>query len=105
VVRARLVERSKIPTLTEISPYRQALAVYAYEVLETVRGRPAGERVRVARWVILDGNTLEEARLRPGQEERLTLEPFAENPQLEGLFLSDTLGAAADGSLYYAVQP
>jgi hypothetical protein len=104
VVRARLAERSKIPTLTEISPYRQALAVYAYEVLETVRGRPAGERVRVARWVILDGDTLEEARLRPGHEERLTLEPFAENPQLEGLFLSDTLGES-QGTLYYAVQP
>lgn len=104
VVRARLADRSKIPTLSEISPYRQALAVYAYEVLETVRGRAAGDRVRVARWVILDGDTLPEARFRPGHEERLTLEPFADNPQLEGVFLSDTLGGGG-GPLYYAVEP
>lgn len=105
VVRARLAERSKIPTLSEISPYRQALAVYEYEVLDAVRGRPAGDRIRVARWVILDGDTLLEARLRPGHEERLTLEPFTANPQLEGLFLSDTLGGEAQGQLYYLVEP
>ncbi|HEX6199445.1 MAG TPA: LamG domain-containing protein, partial [Thermoanaerobaculia bacterium] len=105
VVRARLAGVSKIPTLSEISPYRQALALYEYEVLEALRGRPAGSRVRVARWVILDGDTLPEARLRPGHEERLTLEPFTANPQLEGVLLSDTPGRDGQGPLYYLVEP
>jgi len=105
VVRARLAATSKVPTLSEISPYRQALAVYEYEVLETVRGRPVGDRVRVARWGILAGDTLPEARLRPGHGERLTLEPFTANPQLEGVFLSDTLGGEAPRPLYYRVEP
>jgi len=105
VVRARLVARSDIPTLAEISPYRRALAVDAYEVLGTLSGAPLEGTVRVARWVILDGETLSGARERPGVTARLTLEPFADNPQLDGVYLSETLGGGPSGPLYYAVEP
>jgi alginate O-acetyltransferase complex protein AlgJ len=103
-VRARLLARSAIPTLAEISPYRQALAVYEYRVLAVVAGRSPGERLRVAHWVLLDGERQPIAGAAPGQELRLVLEPFAANPQLTGHFLADTLPPAPGLPLYYAVE-
>lgn len=108
VVRARLVAPADVPTLAEISPYRQALAVFGYEIVGTVEGPPVaerGERIGVARWVILDGETLPTARGQSGRAERLVLEPFADNPQLEGVYLSEGTAGGAGGPLYYAVEP
>jgi hypothetical protein len=105
VVRARLTARSEVPSLAQISPYRRALAVYAYDAVETLDGPPIEGPVRVARWVILDGDTLDAARRPPGRVERLVLERFADNPQLEGVYLSETLDGGPAGPLYYAVEP
>jgi hypothetical protein len=63
-------------------------------------GEPQGERVRVVEWALLDGRQLPAAA--PGDRERLRLEPFADNPQLEGLYLSDTLGQGPSAPLLYA---
>lgn len=102
VVTARLTARSEVPTLREISPYREALAVDEYAVLDVLRGEDPGETIRVARWVILDGETLPGAGDRPGQVHRLVLSPFAANPQLESVYLAETLPADWDLPLYYA---
>jgi hypothetical protein len=114
-VRARLRSKSVVPTLDQISPYRRALAIYEYRLLgEPERiagpGAAAGEApsgtVRVARWVLLDGAVQPEADLAPGSEEVLELEPYAANPQLGDVYLSDTLGAEGEGAggrLYYGV--
>jgi len=105
-VRARLEAASEIPTLRQISPYRRALAVFRYRVLRGPADGPSGE-VQVARWVILDGATQPEASLSPGSLEILTLERFADNPQLGDVYLSDTVATgragAPEGALYYAV--
>ncbi len=103
-VRARLVASSAIPTLREISPYRRALAVFDYRVVEGPPELARGARLRVARWVILDGETLSAAGAGAGRVEGLELEPFEDNPQLDGVYLSDTLGPAP-GPLYYALEP
>jgi hypothetical protein len=92
-LRARLAARSRIPTLQEISPYREALAVYEYQ---TEKGP-----VRVAHWVILDGERLPAAGWREGEVRNLLLEPFDRNPQLESVFLSDTLPPAPGRPLHY----
>ncbi len=104
-LRARLVAKSTIPGLKEISPYRRALAVYDYRVVEGPPELAAGTRLRVARWVILDGETLAAAREAVGRVRRLELESFEANPQLDGVYLSDTLGPAPQGPLYYGVEP
>jgi hypothetical protein len=102
VVEGRLRRISKIPTLAEISPYREALAVFEYEVVRIVEGEHERSVVRVADWAIADGERVEV--LPVGESTRLVLEPFAEQPQLESVYLSDTLAAAADGPvLYYHV--
>ena len=66
-LRATLTARSAIPTLREISPYRQALAVFEYRVDEVLAGADPGPRVRVAQWVILDGEALPLARAPLGE--------------------------------------
>jgi hypothetical protein len=100
-LRATLEAVSAIPTLREISPYRQALVVFAYRVDEVLAGDDPGPRVRVAHWAILDGETLPIARARPGAAARLDLEPFTANPQLESHYLADDLGGDAGLPLYY----
>jgi hypothetical protein len=105
VVEARLRNRSKIPTLEEISPYREALVVFEYEVEASPDGEPAPGRIRVAHWAILDGKTLPITRAGEGQLLRLAVEPFDANPQLESLYLADTLTDAGGLPLFYAVDP
>jgi hypothetical protein len=99
-IRGELLARSHTPTLREISPYREALAVYEYRVERVLAGDFDGEVVRVAHWVILDGETLPVSRSAEGELVELTLEPFAANPQLESVFLSDDL-PAGEGGLFY----
>jgi hypothetical protein len=98
-----LVAKSRTPTLAEISPYREALAVYEYRV-ETVRGgRFGAERVRVAHWVLQDGDTLPLSARRTGARVELVVEPFAVQAQLESVFVSDTLPRTGSGELFYDV--
>lgn len=104
VVEARLVARSRLPTLEEITPYREALVAYEYEVLRVVSGE-APSRLRAAHWALLDGQAQPAASLRVGEERRLTLEPYSANSQLESLVLSDTLDGAAGLPLFYVVGP
>jgi hypothetical protein len=100
VVEARPLERSATPTLQRISPYRQALAVVEYEVVRRLEGEALPARIRVAEWAILDGKAVA---LPAGAEDAvLSLELFTDNPQLEALYLSDTL-PPADGVLFYRV--
>lgn len=99
-VEAEVVAVSDTPTAQEITPYRQALRTVDYRVVRWLAGEPEGERLRVVEWAMLDGRTLPAAA--PGARERLRLERFADNPQLEGLYLSDTLGSAAPVAPFYA---
>jgi hypothetical protein len=108
---ATLRARSRLPTLEEIAPYRQAMAVYEYEIASITSadpGAPAlrpGERVRVAHWTILDGKTQPEASLADGARVDLVLEPFAAQPQLEAVVVKDTLERPPGAALYLDVRP
>ncbi|HEX6864481.1 MAG TPA: LamG-like jellyroll fold domain-containing protein [Thermoanaerobaculia bacterium] len=95
-IRGRLAARSRTPTLQEISPYREALAVYEH--------RAEGRTFRVAHWVILDGELQAPSGWSEGKERDLLLEPFERNPQLESVFLSDTLPPAPGVPLHYEVR-
>jgi hypothetical protein len=91
--------------LAEISPYREALVVFEYEVEASPEGELQPGKIRVAHWAILDGKTLPITRAAEGQVLRLAVEPFDANPQLESLYLADTLTDAGGLPLYYAVDP
>jgi hypothetical protein len=88
---------SRTPSLDEIAPYRQALAACEYRVDRVVAGAVTGSTIRVARWVILDGETLTPAK---GASVPLTLEPFSGNGELESIYLSNDLGASSSPLFY-----
>ena len=104
-VRARLRARSRAPTLDEISPYREGLVVYEYDVLEVLEGELAARRIRVVHWAVLDGRVLPLTRAAIDDVVVLTLEPFSDNPQLASLYRAETLEAGADMPLLYAPDP
>jgi hypothetical protein len=79
--------------------------VFEYRLGSVLSGEaPEGETIRVAHWALLDGEPRPAARRREGETVKLTLEPFAANPQLEGLFVSDTLPPGG-GALWFDVAP
>ena len=105
VVDATLRSKSPIPSLEEISPYREALAVFEYEIEKTLDGEPPGELIRVAHWSILGGRPRPVNNLAPGTLRRLELEPYAANPQVASLFVSDSLEPDASAPLFFAINP
>ena len=100
-VDARLERRTAAPGLDEISPYREALVIYEYELLGRVVGKPPSTRVRVAHWAILDAERTPINDRREGQVYRMKLETFAANPQLASLFLGEDAGIDTRLPLYY----
>lgn len=82
VLLGRLVEVTPTPTLRSIRPYRRCLAVCTYEVREVLSGRYDDKKMLVAHWVIMDRKVLDLKR-RKGRTVRLTVEPFADHPQLD----------------------
>ena len=101
-LRGRLVTRSPIPTLAEISPYREALATFEFEVEEVLSGTWDQPRARVVFRVLLDGERMPITHLAPGSELVLDVEPFLDQPQLESLYLSDDLPPAPGTELLYS---
>ena len=97
-----LVRSSEVPTLEDISPYREALSVQEYEVRSVLEGAYEGDTIRVAQWSILDGQVVGGART--GEVVNLRVEPLSDNPQLESVFVSDTLGAV-NRQIFYAADP
>jgi hypothetical protein len=84
VVRARLASATPIPSPKSILPYRAALVVNAYDVVEVVEGRYDQPRLLVAQWAIREGKVLASAARDPGVVARLTLERYDAHPELEG---------------------
>jgi hypothetical protein len=104
-IRGKLVGRSHVPTVGEIVPYREALVMYEYEVLEVLDGELGDEILRVAHWAILGGRLQSAAEREVGDEDRLALEPFDRNPQIENTYLSDTLELRLDVPVFFDVDP
>jgi hypothetical protein len=79
-----LVRRHEPPDLEDISPYRRALVLNLYKVLD---GSPVADEngeVRVAEWILLDGEEPEANTDRqPGMRRTMRLQKFEDHPQLE----------------------
>jgi hypothetical protein len=84
IVEARIVSVGEVPTPESIAPYRHALVVSRYEVVNVVDGTPAGRELAVAQWAIRDARVLEESKRSVGEVKRLTLERYEAHPELEG---------------------
>lgn len=104
VVDATLLEATPTPSLAEITPYREALATSLYRVEQVLEGSFEAARLRVVHWVILDGRATEVVADARGTRRRLVLEPFGDNPQLDSVYLADTLPPAPE-PIFYSVSP
>ena len=100
---ARLLRKSHVPSVEELSPYRRSLAVFEHEVLEVTEGFYLLDTIRIAHWVILDREPLQVGDTPPGTVIELTVEPFAENRQLENVNISDTLPLDFELELFFSV--
>jgi hypothetical protein len=84
-VEARLASVATIPPPRSIAPYRHALVVNTYDVVNVVQGEYKTPKILVAQWAIRDARVLDEARQRSvGTTARLTLERYDAHPELEG---------------------
>ncbi|MDX1631769.1 MAG: LamG-like jellyroll fold domain-containing protein, partial [Thermoanaerobaculia bacterium] len=102
-VRVELIQKSALPTLEQISPYRKALVAYEYRILA---GSDEGETLRVAHWALLDGENQPITEWPLGKRSAFHVEAFSGNPQLEPHYLSDTLDPLPPGkALWYAAGP
>ncbi len=98
---AKLLSSSKTPTLSEIVPYREGLVTSLYEVLSVQQGQCEAKQIVVVQWAIVGGQELNNMPAVNSQQ-TLVLEPYAENPQLEGLYMSDTINADPTIPLFFA---
>lgn len=99
---ARLTTLTPTPSAAAIAPYRNALVVHHYEVLNVITGHLESTTVRVAHWGLRNAQPLPFT-TRRGDTRRLTLEPFDLHPELEGERL--IMGTAPQTSpLYYDME-
>jgi hypothetical protein len=77
--------------------------VCEYRISKAVQGEYDAPTARVAQWAIQDGERIALSSTGDEPTGRLILERFEDNPQLESLYLSETLAARPDLPLLYLV--
>lgn len=103
-VTAKLIKTSKTPTLDEIKPYREGLVLYEYEIEKIAQGNIKSKKIRVAHWAILGGENILRKDLKNGSSVNMFIQPFELNPQLESIYMSDSLEIDPDIPIYYDVD-
>jgi hypothetical protein len=103
VLNVRLKSATTIPDPQTILPYRHALVVNEYEVMDVIQGQYAPGTIRIAQWIIRDSKVLPDAKRIAGSGFTLTVEPYDAHPELEGeRLLSDVEQSTLP--LYYDIN-
>lgn len=102
VVSVRLSQPGPVPSPESILPYRHALVVNDYEVVEVVAGAYPDKTMKIAQWAIRDGRTLPDARKTAGVAFTLTVERYDAHRELEGERLISS-GPPSSSPLYYDI--
>lgn len=102
-LRVELVAKSKLPTLEDISPYREALVFYEYSLQKRIDGEFKGKKLRVAHWAIYDNQPQSIGKAKIGSSQTLKLYPYQQFKELESLYTSDTLELDPDIPLYHDI--
>jgi hypothetical protein len=92
----RLVQTTRLPTLAEITPYREALVQHLYEILPKDEGDdeqsfPVGSRIAVAHWVWVNGDAAVASPAKVGEIYRLFVEPKEAHAEIKPLVLRSDL--------------
>ena len=102
-LKVKLLAKSKIPTLFDIAPYREALVFYEYSVQKRLEGKFKGKKLRVAHWAIYDNQPQAIGKAKVGSSHTLHLYPYQQFSELESLYTSDTLTLDPDVPIYHDV--
>ena len=102
-LKVKLLAKSKVPTLADIAPYREALVFYEYSVRKRLEGGFKGKKLRVAHWAIYDNQPQAIGEAEIGSSRTLHLYPYQQFSEFESLYTSDTLALDADIPLYHDV--
>ncbi len=102
-LKVKLLAKSKIPTLSDIAPYQDALVFYEYSVQKRLKGKFTGEKLRVAHWAIYDNQPQAIGKAKIGSSRTLHLYPYQQFSELKSLYTSDTLALDPDTPLYHDV--
>ena len=102
-LKVKLLAKSKMPTLSDIAPYRDALVFYEYSVQKRLEGKFTGKKLRVAHWAIYDNQPQAIGQAKIGSSQTLHLYPYQQFSELESLYTSDTLTLDVDIRLYHDV--
>ena len=102
-LKVKLIAKSKIPTLSDIAPYREALVFYEYSVRKRLEGEFKGKKLRVAHWAIYDNQPQAIGEAKIGSSHTLDLYPYQQFNELKSLYTSDTLALDAEIPLYHDV--
>ncbi len=112
---AKLVAASRVPTLAEIAPYRDALVINEFVIGNVARRSPQwttpagiepGQKIRVAQWGLVDGIATAVGRAKIGDTQRLLLETYDDHPdKLDELETSNSLDDDFDVPLLYEPLP
>ena len=102
-LKVKLLAKSKIPTLSDIAPYREALVFYEYSVRKRLEGEFKGKKLRVAHWAIYDNQPQKIGEAKVGSSHTLHLYPYQQFNELKSLYTSDTLTLDPDIPLYHDV--
>ena len=84
VLNVRLAQPGPIPTPQSILPYRNALVVNEYEVVEVLEGAYGDRSIQIAQWIIRDSRELPDARRMAGAAYTLAVDRYDAHPELEG---------------------
>jgi hypothetical protein len=104
VLNVRLAEPGPIPNPQTILPYRSAMVVNVYEVMDVVQGAYSEKAIRIAQWAIRDSRVLPDARRTRGAAFTLRVDRFDAHPELEGERVIST-SEQSKLPLYYDVTP
>jgi hypothetical protein len=103
VVNARLDHPGPVPTPQSILPYRHALVVNEYRVLDVITGTYEPRSISIAQWAIRDSRVLADASRIAGAAFTLTVERYDAHAELEGERLISNSEAPPERPLYYDV--
>ncbi len=90
-IRARLLERSDVPTAGGEDPYFRSLFACRYEVLEVLDGSLGPDEIVVMHWAVVRNTPTDAAQARVGGVRELTVEPWSRHRDLHVEPLSITL--------------
>jgi hypothetical protein len=90
-VRAEVIATSKMPDPKAV-PYKDALVLTKYKVLEVENGKYNQKEILVAQWAMKDKKLQPDARHKVGEVQTLSLEPLSRRPELESVMRSDDTG-------------